>query len=318
MKLPRGGGAVVFLGFVAVGIPSRAEEAPPPTPEEGIRRLNDQQETLRRDLDEVKKALQETAEKRQPQARGAAEGAPEETRRLLDRGARIYNTACSACHGERGNGNGPFARDLDPKPRDFTRARFKWRTTQSGALPTDEDLDRTLRQGVPGTSMPAWQDILALPDRRAVIAYLKTFSPKFSQPSFQISPEKIVAIPEAPPLGFQPDSARGRDLYVKMRCIDCHGEGGRGDGPSSATLRDDDDRPIRAYDFTRGYFRCGPGDADLFRAFTTGLNGTPMPSFEGLMTDEERWHLVTYVRSLSPPKDLWYRLFVEEPGRSAK
>ncbi|MEE9201851.1 MAG: ethylbenzene dehydrogenase-related protein, partial [Dehalococcoidia bacterium] len=47
-------------------------------------------------------------------------------------------------------------------------------------------------------------------------------------------------------------------------------------------------------------FRGGSSARDIYRTFTTGLNGTPMPSYVDSTTEEERWHLANFVRSISP------------------
>ena len=79
----------------------------------------------------------------------------------------------------------------------------------------------------------------------------------------------------------------------------CHGETGRGEGPSAPTLKDDLGHPIRAADLTyRWTFRGGPRREDIFRTFSTGLNGTPMPSFFDSVAEADRWALTDYVHSL--------------------
>src|SRR5450432_4210307 len=51
-----------------------------------------------------------------------------------------YRRYCAGCHGDLGDGNGENAVWLDPKPRDFTAATFKCRSTVTGMLPTDQNL----------------------------------------------------------------------------------------------------------------------------------------------------------------------------------
>jgi len=61
---------------------------------------------------------------------------------------RVYEVNCAACHGVESDGNGPAARMFVTRPRDFRSGIFKFRSTPSGSLPTDEDLfwhDRTAR-----------------------------------------------------------------------------------------------------------------------------------------------------------------------------
>src|SRR6186997_48140 len=74
----------------------------------------------------------------------------------VDRTA-LYEQRCAVCHGKTGRGDGPFAGLLDPRPRDFTTGRFKFRSTETGSLPTDEDLAASITNGLHGTSMPSWK-----------------------------------------------------------------------------------------------------------------------------------------------------------------
>src|SRR5271163_4152115 len=59
-----------------------------------------------------------------------------------------YRRYCAGCHGDYGDANGENAIWLDPKPRDFTIATFKCRSTLTGTLPTDEDLFNTIGRGL--------------------------------------------------------------------------------------------------------------------------------------------------------------------------
>src|SRR5213076_1039528 len=98
----------------------------------------------------------------------------------------------------------------------------------------------------------------------------------------------------------------GRQFYDSIGCRKCHGDQGRGDGPSAPTLKDDADFPIFAADLHQNWrFRGGGTVEDIYRRLRTGLDGTPMPSFSDLieqkfLTDEQLWRLAQYVRSLSP------------------
>ncbi|MEW6775869.1 MAG: c-type cytochrome [Bdellovibrionota bacterium] len=232
---------------------------------------------------------------------------------LIVRGEKIYSRACAACHGISGDSKGPAAKAFSPAPRDFTKASFRLRSTPSGKAPTDEDLDRTLRGGVPGTSMPAWGNILSPADRAAVIAYLKSFSPQFSDESKKAPPMESVTAPRRP-FPASPDSiAKGKAVWEKIRCAECHGEQGRGDGNGIQVLTDDQDNPLTPHDFARGVYKSGRTDADLYRSVTTGLDGTEMMAYDKLLTDEERWQVVDYVMSMASERDIWWRLFKERP-----
>lgn len=210
-----------------------------------------------------------------PPQRGWYADDPVARARALDRGQAVYLDYCAECHGVRGTGWGAAARYLRVRPRDFTKARYKWRRTGSGELPSDDDLLRTVRWGVPGTSMPGWRGRLPDDHLRAVVVYLKTFSASFAEDEIPAA----VAIPATAPDFDDAARRRGRHLYVLMRCWSCHGMSGAGDGPSADTLEDSDGRPVEAYDFTSGQLRSGRHPVDIYRSFTTGVNGTPMPEF---------------------------------------
>jgi mono/diheme cytochrome c family protein len=215
---------------------------------------------------------------------------------LSSRGEQVYARFCVSCHGERGDGAGYSAPWLDPKPRDFTRGVFKWRSTPTGSLPTDDDLLRTLRRGLYHTNMPPWE-VLGDWNLRAVAEYLKTFSPLWKE---QGPARPIVIPPES--ADDQAGRKRGAELYQSLGCFNCHGAKGRGDGPSAAELKDDWGNKIVPYDFSSGArLKCGDEPSDLYRVFMTGLSGTPMPSFADSLSPQDAWNLVHYLRSLSSP-----------------
>jgi cytochrome c oxidase cbb3-type subunit 2 len=213
------------------------------------------------------------------------------------RGKAVYERRCVGCHGPKGDGNGPAATFLDPRPRDFTLGAFKFRTTPSGSLPTDGDLYRTLTRGVRWTGMPTWHEIPEK-ERIAVIAFIKTFSTRWKEEK----PEPAVVIGE-PPKPTPELLLRGKELYAQAKCFQCHGDGGKGDGPSAGELQDDLKFPIRPADFTRGQFKGGGDVRDIYRTMTTGMDGTPMPSFVDSMKDDERWAISYYVLSFSAFND---------------
>jgi len=208
-------------------------------------------------------------------------------------GKELFGRYCFGCHGPRGDGNGIEAQWVDPKPRDFTAAVFKCRSTPTGTLPTDEDLFNAITRGFDTTYMPQWR---ALPENQRVdlVAYIKTFSPRWKSEK----PGTPITIPAETPLTAD-SILRGRGLFQKMECWKCHGPEGHGDGPSASTLTDSKDRPIRPYDFSTGTrFKCGATNQDLYRIFMTGVDGTPMPSFGDQFKPEEAWDLVHFLRTL--------------------
>jgi mono/diheme cytochrome c family protein len=183
-----------------------------------------------------------------------------------------------------------------PPPRDFTAAQYKFRTTASGTLPSDEDLFRTISRGANGTGMPPWKYLLTDEERWALVDYVKTFSPKFEYPNAKN--RNAIPLPDAP--GTSRSVERGKSVYVKMQCDKCHGADGRGVGPSSATMVDAVNRHVNARDFTQpGAFRTGWTEREIIRTLETGMNGVPMPSYTGVMSKQEEYDLVAYTMSLA-------------------
>lgn len=219
---------------------------------------------------------------------------PPAGKELTALGERVFRGACVGCHGEKGDGEGREGKFLPIPPRDFVTAQFLCRHTPSGSLPRDEDLFRSIRRGFRSeVGMPAFQ---FLSDREvwAVISFLKTLSPRWREDP--VPPPLVVPLP---PKFSAAGVARGAAIYKQQGCAACHGTGGRGDGRSAATLKYDNEKPIRPADFARPRdFKCGQRPADIFRTLANGMDGTPMPSFAEETSDEQRWDLVQFVLSV--------------------
>ncbi|MFL6443086.1 MAG: c-type cytochrome [Candidatus Sulfotelmatobacter sp.] len=207
-----------------------------------------------------------------------------------------YRRYCAGCHGERGDGNGENAPWIDPKPRDFQLGIFKCRSTPTGTLPTDQDLSDTIARGIDRSNMPSW-NMFTLQQKADLVAWVKHFSPRWTSEK----PGTPIQIPAEPEVTAE-RIKNGREIFAKVQCWKCHGVTGEANGPSAATLQDDLGRPIAPFNFTEGSPKCGSSDADLYRIFMTGLDGTPMPSFADNIKPDEAWDLVFYLKSLEPKK----------------
>src|SRR6202795_1678653 len=185
-----------------------------------------------------------------------------------------YRRYCVGCHGDEGDGLGENAVWLDPKPRNFTLGQFKCRSTPSGSLPTDEDLFNTVGRGLEASNMPSWNP-LSSQQRIDLVAYVKHFSDRWKTEK----PGTPIEIPAEPAVTADRIKA-GQVIFQKLECWKCHGVEGRANGPSADTLTDDQNRPIKPFNFhDQTKFKCGSTDRDLYRIFMTGLDGTPMPLF---------------------------------------
>ena len=226
---------------------------------------------------------------------GAAETGTSPTRQTLYLGQQVYQFNCAVCHGVGGDGNGPYASMFRIRPRDFRTGLFKFRSTASGSLPTDEDLLRTVTQGVRWTGMVGRAD-LGDNDRRAVIQYIKTFSSRFENEQ----PGKPINVSPAPPKTKEV-VAQGKRLYAEVGCGACHGEGGRGDGSSASNLKDDWGWKTWPSDLTWRPLKRGSDTRETYLTLVTGLSGTPMPSYASSLNSPQLWSLVYYLESLVPP-----------------
>lgn len=74
----------------------------------------------------------------------------------LQLGRMVYMKNCNHCHGVAGDGNGPTAQYLNPRPRDYRLGLFKFTSTLSSEKAAREDLQRIVKYGIPGTYMPSF------------------------------------------------------------------------------------------------------------------------------------------------------------------
>ncbi len=235
-----------------------------------------------------------------PFAAGAekdAEAKRQELHQYL-KGRYLFQKHCTACHGETGRGDGPWAADLKDKPRNFRVGVFKFRTTPYGKLPVKDDVRRTIRSGISGTAMPFFKDFTD-DDIGAIIVYLQNLSRKWDDEELKAKPVELAPRPE----WFGDVDAKklhtkaGKALFA-VNCASCHGEKGKGDGPASVGLIDIWEHPIVPADLSGPHHKSGDKPEDIFRTITTGLNGTPMIGFHDVLKPEAIWDLVAFIQSL--------------------
>lgn len=249
---------------------------------------------------------------------------------LAEQGQIAYRIYCIGCHGEQGDGNGEAAKFFSPKPRNFVTADYKFSSTRSGMLPTDDDLRRTIRNGLRGSAMPPFE-LLSESTVDGLIEYIKTFSPKWRERD----PAKPIPFVDDPYLGETDLSgaiARGEMIYHSYAtCWNCHPSyvsqekineyrKALGDSPTD-TFRDHLHQSVGKEntqgdlifppDFRRDYVRAGMSTRDLYRSIAAGITGTAMPTWvdamdvpgakEGdppLVKRDDLWAIAYYVQSL--------------------
>ena len=229
----------------------------------------------------------------------------------------LYVRHCAQCHGDMGDGAGVTAASLWPLPRNFGEGRFRLVTTQNG-IPTDDDLLAVLRNGIPGSSMPAFGH-LGEPELRALIERVRALTyagvlerilrqaddgdiepaEAYRLAAKRCAPGPVLAVPKQFPPPTAASLARGREVYAKI-CASCHGPAGRGDGPQIHQLTNADGSRARPRDLTLGRFKGGADPAQVYARIMLGLPGSPMPA-SNLLPQEEILDLGNYVLSLSRP-----------------
>lgn len=207
----------------------------------------------------------------------------------------LFVSQCARCHGIDGRGYVQFSltgrhvfNEFETRtspsptfsvpPRDLTQGVYKFVSTTNSAA-SDEDLARTIRQGVPVSGMPGFEALSA--DQ---IASLVTVVRSLN--SNRVEPDARVAVPPAPPMSYAVIAA-GAQLY-HTNCAPCHGDSGRGDGLLAAQLTP------RPRDFTARLFGGGDRPEDLYLRVATGV-APSMPAFGPGLQPEEIWAIVRYV-----------------------
>ncbi len=210
-------------------------------------------------------------------------------------GTQLYTSYCAPCHGEKGDANGPAARFLYPKPRNFGEAKFRLASTDNG-VPTDEDLFRVITRGMPGSAMFPFGH-LSETDRHALVATVRELirsgvetqmvreAAQAGSPidpadlpqlvAERVKPGEVLEVPADLPTASAESVERGHALY-RIACVGCHGEQGKGDGGQDQ--RDANGMPTKPRDFTRGIFKGGREPERLYARIRLGMPGTPMPS----------------------------------------
>lgn len=257
---------------------------------------------------------------------------------LVEKGEEAYKIYCIGCHGEAGDGLGGAAVFLNPKPRNFQIANFKFSSTRAGQLPTDEDLRHTILQGLKGSAMPSFP-LLPRQTINALISYVKTFSPKWKDraPATAIP---IVDDPYRPMKDKSRAIARGEAVYHGFAtCWTCHPSYVNQDrinvhltameNPTRDRFRNglfesegkmnSENELIYPPDFRRDFVRASADIFILYRSISAGITGTAMPtwvdSFEiaseknpndMLITRADLWAMAYYIQDLIKQRPVKY------------
>ncbi|MGL6095204.1 MAG: cytochrome c [Fimbriiglobus sp.] len=235
-------------------------------------------------------------------------------------GAAVFTQHCVSCHGGRGDGVG--VAHLDPPARYFGMEKFKLASTTNG-VPTDHDLLRVIRHGIPGSAMPAFP-FLSDGDQTALVAHVRkltwrgTYDRMYAdvlkkvddggddpEPAILAKKTDAAVVPGVvftAPTAFPPptpDSIENGKKLFATTCAGCHGPSGRGDGPQVKDMKNENGTPNKPRDLTAGIYKYGGDHARLFTRIRLGIPGTPMPATPAsTVPDKDLADLVNFVRSL--------------------
>jgi mono/diheme cytochrome c family protein len=234
-------------------------------------------------------------------------------------GQESYERYCVGCHGNAGDGEGPAARFLDPKPRDLRVGRIKFALVSSGKAPRDEDYLRIISEGLAGTAMPAFP-FIPKDEQAALVKYIKTFH----QPKKPTFAGAALAIPRDP---YRKKPAKGvrdgeRMYHGLASCHSCHPAyvtkvkiaehmqaqdlkvtGFRANLYTPEAKDSDWGVKITPPDFLVDRIKTGDRRQDVVRVVAAGVGGTAMPTWGATLTAKQLWSLAYYVEHLAKDRD---------------
>lgn len=224
---------------------------------------------------------------------------------------QLYLQNCAVCHGVKGDGKGIVAAMLNPQPRNFNLGQYRWITSGNNA-PFREDIHHTIRNGLAGTSMPAWQNLnddqielltdYVLGLTRANLEkdlVAKKLKPKVVAALLdgRLTAKNKVQIPPEPQI-TSAHLARGKEIYLST-CAKCHNDDGS--GRADPTWVTAEGFPIASRNFTSSVFKGGGKGTDIYTRIYAGMPGTPMASFSSY-PPADIWAIVHYVQTLADTK----------------
>ncbi len=238
--------------------------------------------------------------------------------KTLNYGKQIYTEYCMACHGVAGDGKGVAAKGMVVPPRDFRTGVIKFGDVVSGEIPHDASIMKLIREGLNGTAMLPWD--LTQSQLYAVTQYIKTFAPNVWEGKDKKLGEKVELTKD--PYGDAHKTAaleKGREVYhFVANCQSCHRAyasheelsaiSEKRDGKKMTEFDEDLYKPkpqfyewgtqVTPPDFTYHKLRSVKTVEDLYLRLAAGVGGGVMPSWKGVIEDDEIWAVAHYVKSL--------------------
>lgn len=207
--------------------------------------------------------------------------------------AALYQSYCSVCHGDQGNGQSRARASLNPPPVDFTQAGLR-------ATLTRERMILGVREGRPGTAMVGWKTQLNDAQIASVVDYVRDKFMERAEPPTKVPAKPPTAAPSgaaaavanarpAPvPALLKGDKTLGGTLYDN-NCVACHGKAGDGNGPRAYFISP------KPRSFVSAESRAVFTRPVLVNSIAQGKRGTEMPSWDKVLSAQEIANIAEYV-----------------------
>lgn len=206
-------------------------------------------------------------------------------------GRMLYDTYCVSCHGQELDGNGKIASMLDPLPRDFSKYQF--------VASYEDRFKDSIRDGVKGTAMPSWKDIMSDKQIETLITFIKEKSltrhesftrmevtlPKIGDPERMDYKKKGKLLTAG-------DPDKGYQTFQRF-CTSCHGKLANGKGPNAYDLEHPLPRNLINKQFMN---QASVNDERLYESIILGVAGTPMPAHDHL-SDQSILNIIAFIRA---------------------
>ena len=224
--------------------------------------------------------------------------------------SQSYLRHCAACHGDHGDGQGPASNHLFPPARNLKNDSFRLVSTVN-KVASQQDIEKVIRQGIPGTSMVGFNDLPNAEINEIVDQVIKfremgakermksnsEISDTISDDELSklvealITPEHEIELPEFPETTPQLVSA-GQKLFVSAGCIGCHNE-----QHQTLDLFDENGIATSPRDLRLDPMKGGNDAESLAWRVLLGMPGSAHPALPSL-PDDELIALIAYCQSL--------------------
>jgi mono/diheme cytochrome c family protein len=213
----------------------------------------------------------------------------EYTPESVQRGEAVFMEYCAGCHGKRADGRGPQALNLIPKPKNLRNRFF------TDDL-SDERLYSSISGGVRGTSMPAFELVCTPQERWDLLNYIRHLGEDYElEIPHAISTDKLEE-GVTNPIPLTPHSTGQGKRIFELYCQSCHGENLDGRGKVSESLNPKPRNLAVIISWGEIPYLDYLEDSRIFNSISNGIPGTSMGPWNRVLTADERWHVINYMR----------------------